>query len=228
VTVEWKKLAFEIAASTTVAGQVELATDAETVTGADTTRATVPSNLVAKMAAPGAIGSTTPGTGKFTTLETTGLITVTGGQIKFPATAVPSSDANTLDDYEEGTYTPTITCSTSGTITLNTSYDTLSYVKIGSFVEVHGRIIVSSVSSPVGYFYIDLPFPRSGPGELSYNFSGGITMYGTVAANVSDFVLMGGEGNTVRVYLGTSTTLSGCAEEVKAATNMIFSFSYRA
>jgi len=35
-----------------------------------------------------------------------GLLTLTGGQIKFPATAVPSADPNTMDDYEEGSWTP--------------------------------------------------------------------------------------------------------------------------
>jgi hypothetical protein len=58
-------------ATTTREGKVELATDAETVTGSDTVRAVTPANLVAKMAAPGAIGGTTPSTGAFTTLSTT-------------------------------------------------------------------------------------------------------------------------------------------------------------
>jgi len=48
--------------SATVKGKVELATDAETVTGTDTARAVTPANLTAKMAAPGAIGGTTPST----------------------------------------------------------------------------------------------------------------------------------------------------------------------
>lgn len=56
----------------TTAGKLELATDAETVTGTDTARATTPANITAKMSAPGAIGNTTPSTGKFTTVETTG------------------------------------------------------------------------------------------------------------------------------------------------------------
>ncbi|MBZ9922231.1 hypothetical protein LB579_31625 [Mesorhizobium sp. BR1-1-7] len=32
---------------------------------------------------------------------------LTGGGIKFPSVQIPSADANTLDDYEKGTYTPT-------------------------------------------------------------------------------------------------------------------------
>ena len=39
--------------------------------------------------------------------------------ISFAASQTASSDANTLDDYEEGTHTVAATASTSGTITLN-------------------------------------------------------------------------------------------------------------
>lgn len=54
--------------SATAKGVVELATDAETVTGTDTVRATTPANITAKMAAPGTIGGTTPAAATFTTL----------------------------------------------------------------------------------------------------------------------------------------------------------------
>jgi len=46
-----------------------------------------------------------------------GVLELSGG-ITFPATAVAASNANTLDDYEEGTWTPTIIgTSTAGTAT---------------------------------------------------------------------------------------------------------------
>lgn len=57
------------AASTTAPGLVELATDAETVTGTDATKAVTPAGATAKMSAPGAIGDTTPATGNFTDVE---------------------------------------------------------------------------------------------------------------------------------------------------------------
>ena len=63
-------------ASATNKGVVELATDAETVTGSDTARATTPANLVAKMAAPGVIGSTTAAAASFTTVSAAGNITL--------------------------------------------------------------------------------------------------------------------------------------------------------
>ena len=53
--------------------------------------------------------------------------------IGFPATQVASSDANTLDDYEEGTFTPTIV----GTSTAGTGTYT---IQIGSYTKV-GRVV---------------------------------------------------------------------------------------
>tara|TARA_R100001443_G_scaffold49057_1_gene61432 strand:+ start:208 stop:1866 length:1659 start_codon:yes stop_codon:yes gene_type:complete len=66
----------DAAASASAAGLVELATDAETVTGTDTARATTPANITAKMAAPGAIGGTTAAAANFTTVGTTGNVTL--------------------------------------------------------------------------------------------------------------------------------------------------------
>jgi hypothetical protein len=57
------------AATTTAPGIVELATDAETVTGTATTVVTTPANITARMAAPGAIGGTTPSTAAFTAVD---------------------------------------------------------------------------------------------------------------------------------------------------------------
>lgn len=64
------------AGSESAAGKLELATDAETVTGTDTARAVTPANLTAKMAAPGTIGGTTAAAGTFTNLTATGTTTV--------------------------------------------------------------------------------------------------------------------------------------------------------
>jgi hypothetical protein len=72
--------------------------------------------------------------------------------ITFPATAVAATDANTLDDYEEGTWTASFVPNTSGTITL--SNDTGTYTKVGRVVTISGLFIVSSVSSPLGYLKI--------------------------------------------------------------------------
>ena len=55
-----------------------------------------------------------------------------GAGITFPATASASSDANTLDDYEEGTFTATLTGGTTNPTTAVTS--TSAYTKVGNVV----------------------------------------------------------------------------------------------
>lgn len=67
--------------------------------------------------------------------------------ISFPATQNPSSDANTLDDYEEGTWTPLY--STVGGDYTGISYNTASgnYVKIGKQVTVQGQLVTNGAFS---------------------------------------------------------------------------------
>ena len=78
-----------------------------------------------------------------------GYMRLQAGRLEFPATQNASSDPNTLDDYEEGTWTPTATPATSGTITVG-SPNLCSYTKIGRVVTVSGLLEVSSVSTPIG------------------------------------------------------------------------------
>jgi hypothetical protein len=62
----------------------------------------------------------------------TGLLT-TNGQVKFPATQNPSADANTLDDYEEGTWTPS----------LSATGATFSYAsRVGTYTKIGDRVII--------------------------------------------------------------------------------------
>jgi hypothetical protein len=79
-----------------------------------------------------------------------------GGVVFGPASASNVS-SQTLDDYEQGTYTPTVGPS-SGTITLNTSYNTAAYTKVGRSVTITGLLVASAVSSPSGTLDISLPF----------------------------------------------------------------------
>jgi len=118
--------------------------------------------------------------GGLQTLNTIGVGNATpstsGAGITFPATQSASSDANTLDDYEEGTYTPTLTFSTSGSITYFTQ--TGSYTKIGNTVRVDLYVQVNGVSSPTGQFRFSLPFTPSGThisSPVSYAFVNNLT-----------------------------------------------------
>ncbi len=68
--------------------------------------------------------------------------------------------ANALDDYEEGSYAPTISGSTTaGTWTMYSSTDSLAYIKVGRVCTVRGYIEFSAVSgSPAGNMQFSLPF----------------------------------------------------------------------
>ena len=66
------------------------------------------------------------------------------GQVVFPATQNASANANTLDDYEEGTWTPSITLS-SGTATAPTVLGT--YTKTGRQVTLTLSILFTTTSA---------------------------------------------------------------------------------
>ena len=98
-----------------------------------------------------------------------------GAGISFPATASASSDANTLDDYEEGTFDPEVTfggASTGLTYTSKAGF----YRKIGGLVFFSFRIVLSAKGSSTGNAKISLPFPaanisRPGGANLMYGTS---------------------------------------------------------
>lgn len=82
-----------------------------------------------------------------------------GAGITFPATQSASSNANTLDDYEEGTWTPTFEASTSNP-SVTYSIQAAAYTKVGRVVSVNGRLRISAVSSTGSgtLFIAGLPF----------------------------------------------------------------------
>jgi hypothetical protein len=142
--------------------------------------------------------------------------------------AVDSSDAEVLDDYEEGEHTATVTCGTSGTITVGSTYQTLSYVKIGSMVTVNGSFSIDSVSSPDGYFTISLPFTIGDGTGLAKRCSGSVTAYGVSGLDINKFVVLGIEQEArIRVYAGDATTLvSDSANSVISGTNIVVNVTY--
>jgi hypothetical protein len=135
-----------------------------------------------------------------------------GAGITFPATQSASTDANTLDDYEEGTWTPTIAgSSTTGTGTYSVQSGT--YTKVGNTVRVTanltwtghtgvGQITVKGYPftsaaeiSPLSFSYYGTSLSLTGPlfqayknasstdsGTAQTSASGGFTAVGIVAA----------------------------------------------
>jgi hypothetical protein len=102
--------------------------------------------------------------GKTSATANGGDLQVSSG-ITFPATQVAKSDANTLDDYEEGTWTPTV----SG-VTLASASGT--YTKIGRQVFVAFDITWPTTTNTTASAISALPFaPTSNSGALSMGYT---------------------------------------------------------
>jgi hypothetical protein len=118
----------------------------------------------------GTSGAVTGGTERMR-LNTTGALILQGGNasangvgITFPATQSASSDANTLDDYEEGTWTP----NQGAGLTVVGAFSSVGYyTKIGNIVTVNGYVKGgTSISIPATASLIctNLPFASNTAG----------------------------------------------------------------
>jgi hypothetical protein len=90
-----------------------------------------------------------------------------GTGITFPATQNASSDANTLDDYEEGTWIPSLAYETPGTSSFTFSNRSGQYVKIGKVVYFASDVRVSTFSKGTAsgpIFMTGLPFTSNASG----------------------------------------------------------------
>jgi hypothetical protein len=91
-----------------------------------------------------------------------------GAGITFPASQSASTDANTLDDYEEGTWTPSFSAA-SGSATYTNQQGT--YVKIGRQVTAVFYITVNTSSSLTTQGIAGLPFTGSSTNYAGTAFS---------------------------------------------------------
>ena len=134
---------------------------------------------------------------------------------KFDAVDSP----NELNDYEEGTWTPSL----GGTATYNAQIG--AYTKIGNVVTVSGRIHVNIKGTGSGTIVSGLPFTSAASypygiaiGKYSNIASSAFTVYGDLAASSSVFELFcttaAGTGNYVASVFADSTSIN-------------FTFTYR-
>ena len=132
-------------------------------------------------------------------IDDSGHVTSFGGNIQFPATQVASAGANVLDDYEEGTWTPTFTAATPPTSVTYTIQSGV-YEKIGRSVNVRSRLLVNSKGAGgAGDVTIGgLPFSASGNTILSIGRYGSLTL-------PSSGVGMWGLTNSTTYAIGTDT-----------------------
>jgi nucleoid-associated protein YgaU len=169
------------------------------------------------------IGGTETVSGTFTAQ---GLVDISGasaGQIKFPATQNASSDVNTLDDYEEGTWTGVFEGdSTAGTQTYSSQVG--RYTKIGRDVIIEGRVIMASKdAATAGNIQIGgLPFTSANLSAAAaglalatvtdIDFSAGYTQLGiqiVVNSTKAFFIQIGDNVSAIALPVGGLKATSG-------------------
>jgi hypothetical protein len=167
----------------------------------------------------GTVGATTPTTVVATTVKASTTMGVgaatpsaSGAGITFPATQSASSNANTLDDYEEGTFTPTITA---GYSSITYGEQVGWYVKTGNMVLVSCRIYFSGTATG-GFITMSCPFTQ---GPTGYG-SGGIP-YCSVVEITNTFPYITEGSNSVIFYTtGAATIISS----ISSPTNKYLSY----
>lgn len=129
------------------------------------------------------------------TLTVSGALTLTSGQINFPAAQNASAGANTLDDYEEGTFTPTILI---GGVDTGHAYNaqTGHYTKIGNTVTARFFVALSATAGLAGTVTIGgLPFATLNASNSSHV----LALYGAGLSAIS--------GALIGLVVGNATTI---------------------
>lgn len=132
----------------------------------------------------------------------------TQGQIKFPATQNDAADANTLDDYEEGTWTPGMEFG-GGTTGITYAEQLGDYTKIGRHVALTYSVAMTSKGSSTGGAKLTgIPFTLGG----SVHFTSSHVYWTNTATNVITVqVFPSTAGASKAVFHGT----------VAAASNLV-------
>jgi len=146
---------------------------------------------------------------KDNTFALQGASSVAGTGISFPATQSASSDANTLDDYEEGTWTPSV----GGNATYTAQAGT--YVKVGQLVTVWFDVIISTIGTGATTSLSGLPFTSRSSPTLPQGMSGSVGYFNALANGITNIFVRTDNASTL-VYFGNTTgsnntTLAGAA-----------------
>jgi len=151
--------------------------------------------------------------------------------IQFPAAQAASADANTLDDYEEGTWTPTLSSAGGGTPTYQKQVG--KYVKIGRCVTYWGRITLTNKGTlAAGTIKVEaLPFTSDSNADLlgfvRVAFWQGLL---TAVMDIRGYVVPA--GNEIVVLKTTAATTSSFSQmvvaDIDSTFDLLFGGSYLA
>lgn len=156
---------------------------------------------------------------------------VGAGQIKFPATQNPSANANTLDDYEESTFTPTVTLvgGAGNTVPVYTTNSGRS-TKIGNRYYVDIFLTGDGGAEGAGTGQLTIALPAA----AHASFPGGLLTAGSLSNNTSVFVayisIVGGASVlqlTIQDSIGTTLAVTG-VQQNNTLRSIRLQFQYEA
>jgi hypothetical protein len=152
------------------------------------------------------------------TLKTTGVVSLPIGQLLFPATQNPSSNVNTLDDYEEGNWTPTDQSGAGLTFTVSGA----TYVKVGKLVHVTFQFAYPATASGANAVVGGLPFltqtsPPGGVLSEAYTANGANPLFLYVRENSQNFEIYKQTGAFYSVANMSTQTVRGGGFYISAA-----------
>lgn len=124
------------------------------------------------------------------------LVNLTNGQIKFPVTQNPSSDHNTLDDYEEGTWTATDQSGAGLSLTQTVAG---TYTKIGDMVFAQIGITYPSTANGLAAIIGGLPYASTTQG-------GAFLYYTTINTYITALVV--GSGTNIQFFSNAGATIA--------------------
>lgn len=129
-----------------------------------------------------------------------------GAGISFPATQSASTDANTLDDYEEGTWTPSISAGTVGNLSVAYTTQVGQYTKIGKQVNVLWSVVTSSFTYTTAsgqLLFNGFPFTSS---TLSgHSNTGSLVFQGITKAGYTQFIPLLAQANATASISASGT-----------------------
>lgn len=141
--------------------------------------------------------------------------------VKFQSTQSPSTDPNTLDDYEEGTWTPVLFgTTTAGTFTPGAASGG-AYIKIGKLVWISANVN-GAISGAVGDAQVSgLPFTRgSGAGINNAAYSGlSVPYWAGIAQDISGALI--DPASRLYFHVHADNTSSGAAIGILNGTHNI-------
>ena len=138
--------------------------------------------------------------------------------IRFPSTQSASTNVNTLDDYEEGTWSTTF--GAKGNLTGSPLLSSAIYRKVGQIVCIEGRVggltITTSNTNTYIVFSVPIPMNNNSTSQIGsvYTYTGSTDITGVITDNTS------GDNTTVAIIIPNALVTAG------SLSDLYFSITY--